>query len=142
MSESTQHDVFTEPWVAAWVTEIEASDTYRTAAATWEGSVALEATDAGGHRRAVFLDLWHGSCRAARVASDGDLERADYVLSADLETWRRVLAGELEPILGLMTGKVKLRRGQLARLTPYMQASKELVACATRVASHIPDRFA
>lgn len=145
MTESSidAHEVFSESWVSAWTDEIRGSDAYRQAAATWEGSVALAMNVPGGGEpggeRGVFLDLWHGECRDARVASDADLEQADIVLAADLDVWRRVLARDLDPIMGLMTGKLKLRRGSLAKLTPQMNASKELVLAATRVPSTFPE---
>ena len=133
------HDVFTSPWVEAWVGEIRSSETYRRAAAGWEGSLALELL--GDESRAVLLDLWHGECRSGRVASAEELTSADYVLAAELATWKRVLGGEIEPIFGLMSGKLKLRRGNLAKLTPYVTASKELVAAAARVPTHFPDEY-
>ena len=145
MSEPTStptHEVFTDAWVDAWVAEIRTSDSYRQAAGTWEGSVALATVGLGGgeaSERGVYLDLWHGECREARVASDDDLQQADFVLAADLDVWRRVLARDLDPIMGLMTGKLKLRRGSLAKLTPQMNASKELVLAATRVPSSFPE---
>ncbi|MEO1370211.1 MAG: SCP2 sterol-binding domain-containing protein, partial [Acidobacteriota bacterium] len=80
-------------------------------------------------------------CRAARAATAEDLDAADFALRASAETWRRVLDGALEPILGLMSGKLKLRTGSLAALTPYMQASRELVAAAARVDSTFPDHL-
>ncbi|MEM9553485.1 MAG: SCP2 sterol-binding domain-containing protein [Acidobacteriota bacterium] len=137
------HEVFTQPWVDAWADEIARSQEYRQAAASWEGPLALALTDAdGGVARAVRLDLWHGSCRDARALAGDDiapaLDATDYVLQADLATWRRVLAGELEPIFGLMSGKLKLTRGQLPKLLPYVTASKELVAAAGRVPSRFP----
>lgn len=135
---SDLHEVFTEPWVGAWAAEIRGSDAYRQAAATWEGSVALAMSIPSDAERGVFLNLWHGECRDARVASDADLEQADFVLAADLDVWRRVLARDLDPIMGLMTGKLKLRRGSLAKLTPQMNASKEMVLAATRIATTFP----
>ena len=39
------YDVFSEPWILAWADELRASEKYQRAAATWEGSVALEITD-------------------------------------------------------------------------------------------------
>ena len=133
------HDVFSAAWVQAWATELASSEAYQKAAAAWEGSIALQLTDpAPGAPAAVFLDLWHGECRQARPASGSDLETADYLLSGSTEVWRQVLAGQVEPIFGLMTGKLKLARGSLASLTPYMAASKELVAAATRVPSRWP----
>lgn len=136
------HEVFTASWAEAWAEEIRRSDKYRKAAATWEGSLVLEAkADAQigmPEGRAVFLDLWHGRCRDSRVASAEDLASADYVLQADLATWQRVLSGQLEPVLGIMSGQVKLQRGNVAKLAPYVQASREVVAAAGRVDSHFP----
>ncbi|MEM1181354.1 MAG: SCP2 sterol-binding domain-containing protein [Acidobacteriota bacterium] len=132
--------VFSDAWADQWADEIRKSEAYRKASETWEGSISLEvAGDGDSTPAAVFVDLWRGECRAARAATPEDLEAADYALRASLETWQRVLDGALEPILGLMSGKLKLRKGSLAALTPYMQASKELVAAAARVDSTFPD---
>ena len=136
------HEVFSATWAAAWGEELGNSEAYREAAATWEGSMLLEITGDGGQTaspRAVFVDLWHGECRAARSAEQRDLDTADYVIRAEAEIWRRVLAGDLEPIFGLMSGKLKLARGSLAKLTPYLAASRELVRAAARVDSSFPE---
>jgi ribonucleoside-diphosphate reductase beta chain len=136
------HEVFTEPWARAWAGELRGSDPYRRAARKWEGSLVLEmATDpaaAVAAERAVYADLWHGECRDARVATAADRADADYVIRAGAEVWQRVLAGQLEPIFGLVSGKLRLARGRLARLTPYAKASRELVRAAARVDSHFP----
>ena len=44
-----------------------------------------------------------------------------------------MLQGELEPLFGIMSGKLQLRRGSLVRLTPYINAARELVRAAARV---------
>ena len=133
------HEVFSEPWVLAWADELRKSEAYRQAAATWEGSIALKVRDEGETApRAVFLDLWRGECREARVADAAALDAADFLLAAGEETWKKVLDGKLEPIMGLMTGQLKLERGSVAALTPHMAASKELVAAATRVPHQWP----
>ncbi len=88
-----RHPAFGESWADAWAGELRASDAYRQAAVTWEGSLVLEMTtgDADGDEadRAVFVDLWHGECRGARVATDDDRSAADYAIRADVATWRR-----------------------------------------------------
>lgn len=132
--------IFSQTWADAWARELASSASYRQAAQTWEGSVLLETPAVGdAPAQAVFLDLWHGECREARAADSADRDRADYVLSASLPTWQRVLEGDLEPILAIMTGKIKLARGSIAKLTPYMAASKELVAAASRLDSIFPE---
>ncbi|MEM8963743.1 MAG: SCP2 sterol-binding domain-containing protein [Acidobacteriota bacterium] len=134
--------VFGPDWTAAYAVALAESEAYRKAAQTWEGSIVLEMTaGAAESGSAVFLDLWHGECRAARVASDTDRESADFVIRATIETWKKVLASELDPIFGLMTGKLGLARGKLAQLVPYAAASKELVAAATRLDSVFPTVF-
>ncbi|MEM7355354.1 MAG: SCP2 sterol-binding domain-containing protein [Acidobacteriota bacterium] len=134
-----RHQVFTESWAQAWAEELRTSDAYRTAATTWEGSIVLEMAGDAATARSVFVNLWHGECRDARAASETDREQADYLIRADSAIWKRVLAGDLEPIFGLMSGKLKLVRGSLAKLTPYMAASRELVQAAARVESAFPD---
>lgn len=148
MSVAKEYEFFTEDWLRAWVGEIDRSDSYRQAAATWEGSLifrlstsnskSAESVLAGG-MTAVFLDLWHGECREARFASSQDQEEADYMLEADLAMWKGLLAGKTQPLMALMTGKLKLVRGSLSSLMPYVQASQELVAAASRVHTVFPD---
>lgn len=136
-------EVFTQRWAQAWADELRGSAEYRLAAVDWEGSLLLEmeADAASGVTgdRAVFLDLWHGDCRSARIPDDDDREQATYVIRAAVRQWKRVLAGELQPIFGLMSGKLKLARGSLARLTPYVKASNELLAAAARTGGHFPN---
>lgn len=142
MSTAQEHEFFTESWLEAWVREIDRSDAYRQAAKTWEGSLIFRLRSAhsapDADKSAVFLDLWHGECRQARFASDEDLGDADYMLEADLPMWKGLLAGKTQPLMALMTGKLKLVRGNLSSLMPYVQASQELVAAAARVDTVFP----
>ncbi len=134
------HEVFTDTWAEVWAEELAASTPYREAATKWEGSLALVLTaDTVTSERAVFIDLWHGQCRMARSASREDLEQADFLIRSDLATWKRVLDNDLDPMFGLMSGKLQLTRGSLAKLTPYLTASRELVKAAARVDSIFPD---
>ena len=131
-------EAFTDPWLNQWVAEIQSSESYRRSAASWEWTLCLQVTDSED-TKAVFLDLWRGECRGAHMATDDDLSTADFVLAAPLDTWKLVLDSKLDPIFGVMTGKLKLARGNVAKLTPYMQASKDLVAAAAQIDTVFPD---
>ena len=131
-------EVFTPEWTETWAEELRTNEAYRKAAATWEGSILLEMRGLGDGPRAVFADLWHGDCRDARLATEADLEEADYIISATVDSWKKLLAGKLDPIFGLMTGKLDLRRGSVSDLMPYMEASKQLVAAAARIEADFP----
>ena len=89
--------------------------------------------------RSVFLDLFEGDCREARSATETDRAAVAYILSGDFHTWKRVLDRELEPILALMTGKLKLEKGSLAALIPYVTAAREMVAAASQVPYSLPE---
>ena len=130
---------FSDQWARAWGDALNASQTYREAAATWEGSIAVVAT--GGPdvpATAVFLDVWHGECRGARVATGADLDGADFVLEAAPAAWKQVLAAHVSPVMALLTGQVTLARGELIRLLPYTAAAKELVQLAGTIETEFP----
>jgi putative sterol carrier protein len=136
-------EVFTERWAHAWCHELNASEVYRTAAATWEGAVGLmmRADPLLGiaEARAVVLDLWHGKCRGYRVSDASDLADVAYLVEAAPADWREVLSGRASPILSLMSGRLRLTQRNLAALLPYANAAKELVTTAATVHARFPE---
>lgn len=130
---------FSSDWAAAWGAALNGSEAYRTAAATWEGPLVVSAVAAGREPRAAYLDVWHGHCRAARAAGPAEFAEAAFVLEGDPATWRELLTGTLSPMLALLTGRVRLARGELARLLPYAGAAKELVTLAGTVETSFPE---
>ena len=137
--------VFSDAWATAWKKQINASETYRVAAARWEGAIVLEMRadpDLGiSEKIAIYSDLWHGVCREARIATSEDLEKAPYVISAFPKNWKRILDSDLDPILALMSGKLQLKKGSMVSLLPYVKAAKELVAAAARVDTKFPEEW-
>ena len=133
------HPVFSAPWAEACAAAINSAAAYRTAAARWEGAVMLEMLSDGteGELQQVFFDLWHGECRAARVASADDAADARYVLSGTAGAWEQVLSGRVAPLLAVMSGKLRLTRGSLTALLPYIGAAKELVTAVASVPVHL-----
>lgn len=132
--------VFSDDWATACADVINKSSAYRAAAATWEGALVLLMTPDAvpGQERRVYLDLWHGDCRAARAAHAEDETSARYVLAGSESAWRLVLTGKIAPLLAIMTGKLKLAKGSLAELLPYTGAAKELVTAASAIEAIFP----
>lgn len=133
--------VFSDDWARACAAVLNQREGYRAAAATWEGAILLSMTAIGpeGSERRVFLDLWHGDCRMARAALVDDEAVARYVLSGTVVVWRQVLAGSLAPLMAIMTGRLRLTKGSLVELIPYVNAAKELVAAAALVQASFPE---
>ena len=136
------YEMFTHDWAVACGDQINANEDYRNAAKSWRWPMVLTMTaDAklGVPERAVYLDLFEGSCREARSASAADVAAVPYVIGADPRTWKQVLDRDLEPIFGLMRGKLKLVKGSLVSLLPYVSAAKEMVVSASCVDTRYPE---
>jgi putative sterol carrier protein len=131
-----------EPWIREFVDRINASEAYREAAATWEGEVAfvIEAEPDKGVPEDVWalLDLWHGECRGGGVTDPERGEGAPYLIRAPYSRWKEVLRGELDPVKGMMQGKLRLR-GDLQTIVRYVRAANELVRLTREVDTEFPD---
>ncbi len=130
------HEVFTQDWAVAWGEAIRANDGYRAAAQRWRWPMVVTMTFAADlelPERSVFLDLFEGDCREARAATETDWTAVTYALSGDFQTWKQVLEQDLDLILALMMGKLKLDKGSLASLIPFVTAAREMVVAAAQV---------
>jgi putative sterol carrier protein len=134
-----------DEWISMFVERINASSDYREAAAKWEGDIAFvfEAEPDKGLPQDVWawLDLWHGECRGGAIVSREQGERARYVIRAPYSRWKRVLAGDLDPVKGMMQGKLKLK-GDLPTMIRYVRAANELVHLTTTVPTEFVDERA
>lgn len=125
---------FSQEWAQAWALALNESDEYKRAAATWEGAVGLLLDDGDpAFRRAVVLDLWNGACRAAQVTDPDNLDAARFVFRGDRSAWRHILTEGGSPVMALMTGRLRLAKGELSALLPYAAAARELLGLAASV---------
>lgn len=131
-----------QAWFEAFVTEINASNDYRDAATDWEGDIAfriLAEPDRGVPEDMWgYLDLWHGACRGGRVIEAREADAAAYTLTAPYSRWKDVVEGELDPIKGMMQGKLRVR-GDLPTIVRYVKAANELVRLTGLIDTEFPD---
>lgn len=131
-----------DEWIAIYRDRINASADYREAAATWEGAVSFvfEAEPDHGVPEDLWaiMDLWHGECREARMLSADEGGRAPFVIRAPYSRWKDVLRGDLDPVKGMMQGKLKVQ-GDLATIVRYVRAANELVHLTTQVPTSFRD---
>lgn len=130
-----------EPWATAYCAAINGNDTYREAGAAWtHGPVAivcraepnLGLTDDVG----IWLDLHEGACRTVRLVDSTEAARAPFCITGTYVNWKAVIRGELEPIKGILLGRLELI-GDLATVVRFIGAAQAMVASAGRV----PTRF-
>jgi putative sterol carrier protein len=135
-------EVFTEEWCIACCEALNASEAYRAAAAEWKGAIVLvmaaDAAQGIPEDRAVYIDAHRGECRGSWLARDGEAERAPFVFRAGAAAWKRLLAGEMDPVTAVMQGKLKLVRGGLFTVAKFSAAAREMIAAAARVGGTFP----
>jgi len=129
-------------WAEEFCRKLSSSEKYRTAARTWEGSIAFIAVNIPqkvqeklniGDKAGFVLDLYHGECRGVFWSSDVSKLDAEYFIEADYNDWIRVISGQLSPIAGLMSRRLKVTRGSLAKLMRYTTAALAMVSTAQEV---------
>lgn len=125
---------FSSAWADAVCAALNASDAYRQSAATWDGAIRFVAREVPGSEPdlAVWLDLCHGACHGTAVGDDAHDAAAPFEIAAAYPVWVEVLAGRLDPMLGMMLGKLKLT-GSMGQIAAHASAAKQLVACAASV---------
>jgi len=128
-----------EEWVLAFMEQINTSEAYRKAAATWEGDFYFIIEPGPGllQSMALYIDLWHGEARSVGVVADESEKTPEFVIRAPISTWRRVIEKKLDPIQGMITGQLKLK-GTLSKVMRAPRAAAELVNCATKVPTEFP----
>lgn len=131
-------------WVAAYKDAINKNPRYQKAGKDWtHGSVAMivQENPAAGipQDMGLLLDVHLGVCRnASYVLGQEAAKEAPFVIVASFDRWLEVLKKELEPIKGMMQGKLKLTKGHLPTIIRYVDASRELVESAADVPTEFP----
>lgn len=133
---------FSSEWAAQFKDEINKSSVYKTSARGWKWTVGLvveaepdkKFPESGG----VVMDLFDGEARDIKIGSAADAQQCNFVVTAPYSRWKAVSTKELDPIRGMLTGKLKLK-GDLPTIVRYTKATQELVECTTRIAVDWPD---
>ena len=129
----------TDEWIKAAMIEVNNSADYQAAAKSWEGDIVFVVTAVPGMPKAVqlYMDLWHGECRKAYEIVEGSSETSEFVITAPLPVWRKVLEGKLDPIRGLVSRQLKMK-GNMMKVLKAPKAAVELVNACTHVETEWP----
>jgi ribonucleoside-diphosphate reductase beta chain len=129
--------LFSIEWIEASAHAINHHAAYRKAASNWRWPLLLQITHDDTRITAIYLDLYHGNCRAARIATPVDMTQAEFVLEANEAIWRQVLTGQLDPIAGIMRRQLTLTKGSLTILAMHGATAKALIAAISQ--PNLPD---
>ncbi len=130
----------TQEWLDALKKALETSQAYKEAAKKWEGDIyfIVEPDASYKNRLILYLDLWHGKCREARVITDENEKSPKYRIFGPFTNWKQILNKKVDPVQSMMTGKIKVK-GDMAQIMKMPRAAVELVNCATAFEAVFPD---
>ena len=127
---------------------INSNEAYAKAADWWEGDFVFQAEPHGGlnHQINIWVGLYHGKCTGSKILTEGEdytlLEKGhqpsgkpfevEFVYTARIDVWEKILRKELDPIRALLSGQAKIQ-GDMAKVLRATDAAKELVASATTI---------
>lgn len=131
-----------EEWLRSYKDAINASTELAEAAKDWQRDIAIvvEAEPDKGipiDLRGLFV-IEHGKAREARIVDADEGDRASFVISAPYSRWKEVVQGKLDPIRGMLQGKLKVK-GDLKALAAEVKAAEALVKLARDVTTEFPD---
>lgn len=129
-----------EAWVEALRDQLNRSASYAEIAKNWEGDLLfqIEGLDHGAPPELLYLDLWHGQCRAARRVTGGAVPKAAFRLRAPLENFVRILRGDLDPLQAMATGRLKVQ-GNMAMLMKNIPTVLEFVRHCQQIDTEFPE---
>ena len=133
------HRFPSEEWTEAWRVALSNDPAYREAGKPWTfGSVAMivQSDPANGIQgdAGMILDVHQGECHGARFVEDvDDSVDAEFVIVASYAYWKDVIERKLDPIKGMMEGKLKLIRGYLPTIIRFVEPARIVVTSASKV---------
>lgn len=139
------HRFPSEEWTAAYHGAINRNRAYREAGRAWTfGAVAMIVVrgpaEAASGPAGMVLDVHQGECRSARyIEGVEDPEDAEFVIVAPYARWKDVIEGRLDPIKGMMDGKLRLTRGHLPTIIRFVESARQLVVSASLVPTTFVD---
>ncbi|MHB8781719.1 MAG: SCP2 sterol-binding domain-containing protein [Candidatus Geothermincolia bacterium] len=141
-SESKPYWMGTPEWLMSYEKIVQGDAAYKEAAKTWEGSVVIHilakpelGIDSDLY---LYMDLWHGDCNWMRLVPPEKGSAGDFVITGDFERWKSVMAKELDPVKGMMQGKLKLK-GDLPTIVRAVRAAQRLVELVGEIPTKFPD---
>lgn len=136
-------DFPSDEWTKAYKDSVNADPEYKKAGASWEaGAIAfvVKAEPAAGldSDTAFILDVHQGTCRDAYIAELDKAQQQPFVITGSYTQWKAVIRKELDPIKGMMQGKLKLK-GNLPTIVRHVKAAQVLVENASKIDTRFLD---
>ncbi|RMF41778.1 MAG: hypothetical protein D6755_12275 [Anaerolineae bacterium] len=121
-------------WLQTVEEKLNNDEKYARVARNWEGDMnfIIEPGGALKERVAIYLDLWHGKCRQARIVRDEPLPEARFTLQARYDNYVQVLQGKVDPVQAMLMRKLAVK-GNMAYIMRNVPVVLDFVRCLREV---------
>lgn len=133
------HRFPSEEWTQAFKDAVNENESYRRHGKPWTfGAVAMVVKSDPSigieEDTGMILDVHEGTCRGTEFVKGMEaVAGAPFVIVASYDRWKEVIGGNLDPIKGMMEGKLKLTKGHLPTMIRFVESSRQLVVSAAKV---------
>jgi putative sterol carrier protein len=125
-------------WLNAFKDKLNSDAHYAQVAKNWEGDMYFIIEPEGNlkEQMVMYLDLWHGQCRAVELVSDIAKYSPVFTLRAAYGHFAAVLTGKLDPMQAMLTRKLDVK-GNMAVMMRNVPTVLDFVRCAKEITSEI-----
>jgi putative sterol carrier protein len=124
----------TQEWIKDFAEKLNTDTQYAEIAQNWESDVVLSIEPEGSLNETVVLyfDLWHGTCREAKIVDNATDLNTAFMLSGSYNNYKRVIKGDLHPMQAMLTRKLSVR-GDMGLLMRSIPTVLDFVRCAREI---------
>lgn len=121
----------TVDWLNEFQQKLNSDERYAQIAKNWEGDMYFIIEPEGNLKTqtVMYLDLWHGQCRATEMVTDLAAHTPAFTLKANYLNFAKVLQGELDPMQAMLTRKLDVK-GNMAAMMRNVPTVLDFVRCA------------
>ncbi len=126
-------------WLNVLQEKLNTDPRYNEIAKRWEGDLVFDIRPAGTLQAplAMYLDLWHGKCRAVEYGADlAKYEKPAFILRSPYDNFTAILLGKLDPMTAMLTNKLKVS-GSMAYMMRNVPTVLDFVRCAREITTDI-----
>jgi putative sterol carrier protein len=131
---------YSQEWCELYKEALNASKSYEESARTWEGDFYFICEKGGpiNENLYMYVDLYHGKCRAAEIITDLNKYKPEFVITANYTIWKRIVTGQLDSTQALITKQAKLT-GYMAKIMRYTKAANEITNITKQLPTEWPE---
>jgi putative sterol carrier protein len=123
-------------WLQAFKDKLNSDQRYAQVAKNWEGDMYFIIEPEGNlsEQMVMYLDLWHGECRAVEIVEEIGKYNPAFSLKAAYGNFAGVLTGKLDPMQAMLTRKLDVK-GNMAVMMRNVPTVLDFVRCAREITS-------